>query len=64
MDSKPALQSQTIIAAVIVIVTSVAAVIGHPIGGETASDLTAILAGVWAIYGRYRATGQISGLLK
>jgi flagellar motor component MotA len=64
VDSKPAAQSQTIIAAVVAIIASLLSALGHPIGDATTTDLITTLAGIWAIYGRYKAAGPISGIIK
>ena len=64
MTPKPALSSQTIIASGVVIFANLAAAAGHPIGDDVVNHLITIGGAVWAIYGRYRATQPIGGIIK
>lgn len=61
---KPALSSQTIIASQVVILTGLLGALGYPIADDVINNLIAVIGGIWAIYGRLRATQPIRGILK
>ncbi len=71
--TKNALKSKTIWAAIVIIISQLASMAGYDIGATQgwadgfvtlvgaliASDITALLGALWAMYGRYRAVEKI-----
>ena len=62
---KGALKSGTIVAALVMIAATVAGRYGIDIGDTNGwtSDIMALVAAVWAIKGRYKATSRIKGIV-
>lgn len=62
---KGALKSNTIVAALVMIASTVASRYGFDIGNTDGwiTDITALIAAVWAIKGRYGATSRIKGIV-
>lgn len=65
---KPAIQSQTIVASIISIVAIGSQVFGYAVDinaiGMTLNDIVAMAGAGWAIWGRWKATTPIQGILK